>query len=83
MANSGHDSDVALKPGIDFKRIRELAAETRHLDRLARAQTTNVDPGRGTNKHVDLAGAVVNENDEPERQVVNDWLRDRSSDADK
>src|SRR5689334_2006541 len=78
---SRHDSDVVLHAWIDFEVIRELTAEAGHLDRLSLTQAAHIDTRRSANEYVHVTRTVVNDNDEPKRQIVDDRLRDRSRDT--
>src|ERR1044071_9203031 len=63
--------------------VGKLAAKACHFDRLALADSAYVDAGRGGNEYVDVARAVVDDDDESERQIVDNRLRDRPGDADQ
>ena len=50
--------------------VCKLAAEPRHFDRLSGAKTAYVDAGRSADEYVDFARAIVDEDNETERQIV-------------
>ena len=75
--------DVALEARIDFEVTSELATEAGHFDGLALAQTAHVYPGRGADERMNFARSIVDEDDEPEWQVVDDGPGDRSPDSDE
>src|SRR6185369_269785 len=76
--SSVYDPYVVLRARIDFERTCKLAAESRHFDSLTRTQATDVDASRSADERMNLARAIVYEDDESERQIIDDWLRDRS-----
>ena len=76
-----HNPDVGLSAWIDFKMICKLTTKPGDFDRLSRAEAAHVDARRRTDEDVDFTRAVVDNDDESKRQIVDDWLRDRSRDA--
>jgi hypothetical protein len=62
-----HNPDIRLRAWIDLEVVRELATEAGHFDCLSLGDATYIDPSRGTNEYVDVARAVVDDDDEPKR----------------
>lgn len=78
-----YDANVFLCAGIDFEVARKLATKPCDLDSLAGAQAANVDARGGANERMNFAGAVINEDDESEGQIIDDRLSDCSSNPDQ
>ena len=73
--------NIVLRARIDFEVVGKLATETGHLDRLSLAESAHVDARRCGDEYIDVARAVVNDDDESERQIIDDGLTDRSRDT--
>jgi hypothetical protein len=78
-----YDSNVTLRSWIDFEVVGKLTAESRDFNRLPGAQAADVDASRGTDERVNFAGAVIDEDDETEWQIIDDRLSNRPCDCDK
>ena len=75
-----YDAYVVLHSWIDFEGAGKLTAESRDLDGLAGAQAAHVYACRSANERMNFAGAIIDKDDESERQIVHDRLSDGSSD---
>jgi len=75
-----YDANVRLYPWIDFEGACKFTAESRDFDGLARAQPAHVYACRSANERMNFAGAIVDKDDESERQIIHDRLSDGSSD---
>src|SRR5262245_42808960 len=80
--NSEYHFYVRLSARIHFEVVCELATEARHFDRLPRAESAYINARRSADEDVDFARTIVDHDDEPERQIVNDGLSDRSRNPD-
>ena len=60
---------------IDFKMIGELTTKARHFDRLSLTEAAHVDARRGADENVDITRAVINDDDESKRQIIDDRAR--------
>jgi hypothetical protein len=59
-------ANIVLRARIDFEMFGELAAESRNLDGLSRAQPADVDARGRADEHINFARPVIRDNDEPE-----------------
>ena len=78
-----NDANVALNPRIDFEVAGKLTAESSDLDGLAGAQAAHVYACRSGYEGMNFAGAVIDEDDESERQIIHDRLSDCPGDRDE
>jgi len=78
IRGSVYDPNVVLIARIDFERACKLPAESRHLDGLTGTQPADVYARRGADERMNLARAVIYEDDESKWQIIDDWLSDRS-----
>jgi hypothetical protein len=75
-----YDANVVLDARVDFEVAGKLAAEPRDLDGLALAQAAHVYACRSADEGMNFTGAVIDEDDESEWQIIHDRLTDYPGD---